>query len=155
MFIMHFLFSFLFVLISFVAPVIFGAYGGNYSIRYNIGILYIALLNIGFILAFILYCKFVKEKLLNTFSIIILFCFIIFTIQTALKNNPLTVIAKIKTYYPPLVKATDTFSKMYNCKNGVGTIWSARQITCLSKQHVMINTVFDNLLPWQFGNLLD
>ena len=154
-FLLYFFYSWSFIAVTFIAPVIFGVYGANYSIRYNIVILYFALLNIGFIISYLTYVYYVKKIYLNILFGIIFICFASFVIKTTLKENPFNIFQKIKTYYPPLVKATDTFAKIYHCKNGVGNHWSARQITCLSKQNVLINTVFDNILPWQFGNNID
>ena len=154
LFLIYFLFSFFFIAISFVAPIILGVYGGFFSIRYNIVLLYLALLNVGFILAY-----FAKNEFLNrSFKIVsalLLLVFGTYTIVKAKQDNPLKVFAKLDNYYPTFIKATDTFAKTYHCKYGVGYLWDARYITSLSKEKLMVNTVFDTMFPWVFVNNID
>jgi hypothetical protein len=152
LFLIYFLFSFFFITITFIAPVILGVYGGYYSIRYNIVLLYFALLNIGFILAYLAYYSIIKKPYIKISFFLLFASYGTFSMITAIKENPINVFSKINSYYPTFIKATDEFSKTYNCKYGVGNLWDARYITSLSKQHVVVNTVFDNLVPWQMVN---
>ncbi len=153
LFFIYFLFTFSFIAITFFAPIILGVYGGFYSIRYNVVLLYLAMLNIGFIIAYI-----AKIRSLNLYfriSCILILLFSSYTIVKAKQDNPIKVFAKLNNYYPTFIKATDTFAKANHCKYGVGYLWDARYITSISKEKLMVNTVFDSMSPWLFVNNRD
>ena len=138
----------LFFILSFFAPAICGIYFDGYSIRYNIVILFVALLNIGLNLEFIRLNYAINRYIIPSIFGILFIIYFSFITYTAKKVSPFECFNKIEAYYPPLVKATDELSKKYNVKNGIGDYWDAGFVSNLSKNNVRITSVFQDLRPY-------
>ena len=123
-------------------------YGEPGSIRYNIVIIFMALVNIGLNLAYLQSkYKFSKYIIPAIFGIL-LSIHLVFVVNTATKVSPFECFKKFDSYYPSLVKATDELSKTYHVKYGVGDYWDSGYITALSKTGVRVNCVFENMRPY-------
>jgi hypothetical protein len=138
----------LFFILSFFAPAVCGIYFDGYSIRYNIVIIFVSLLNIGLNLEFIRLNYTINRYIIPSVFGVLFIIYFSFIFYTAIKVSPFECFNKIEAYYPPLVKATDELSKNYNVKNGIGDYWDAGFVSNLSKNDVRVTSVFQDLRPY-------
>jgi len=136
----------LFYILTFIAPAAAGIYGEPGSIRYNIVILFMSLINYGLYFYNNSYSLFNRKNVKKLLiSIIAIEC--IFVTKETVKINPFLFVSRLNSYYPSFIKATDSLSKTYGVKNGIGDYWDASYVNTLSKNNVVIKSVFSTLWP--------
>ena len=146
------MFVFYFFIITISAPILDGIYLGIDCIRYIIPAIFLVIFNTGLLFEYFFMNS--KKRILYlsviSVSLILIFCSFIYSNYS--KYNPFTSFAKIQSYYPPNIKATDEFSKKYKVKNGLGQYWDARFTTIFSKQKVTVNLLVAPFRAVKFAN---
>jgi hypothetical protein len=140
------LFSFTFTLVVLFMPVLAGNYTGYDTIRYNISIFYLSLINTGIVLAAILQDRLKNISVRRTitwipiaFSLILTYLIVSQFSGTGLKH--------FFNYYPNIVRCVDDAAQKDKLLYGVGGYWDAKYITLFSKRGVHIYSVYDDLTP--------
>jgi hypothetical protein len=141
------LFSILFSVFVFLAPVINGSYTGWDTLRYNIGFFYISILNLGVIIYLCLKkqrFQFITSKWLVKISIAL----IVIALSAGVARYSQDGIKKYFDYYPADVEKIDNVADKYGLKSGVGHYWIAKYTTMFSRKDVVIHPVFDHIEPF-------
>ncbi len=141
------LFSVLFTVFVFGAPVLSGSYTGWDTLRYNIGAFYLSVLNVGFLL-YLLSEKYKTHDLTAKwirYVITVFFVFAGFTIGLRFSAKG---VKDYLSYYPEVVKNIDEVAKQENLKLGVGSYWLAKYTTMFSKTNLVVHPVFDPIAPY-------
>ena len=143
----YFLFSVTFTLLVLFMPVIAGNYTGYDTIRYNIYVFYLSVINTGIIAA-----VFFNDRMMNRsvrgivtsipviFSIMLVSVIIIEFSGNGLKQ--------FLNYYPTIARCVDDAAEKEKLLYGVGGYWDAKYITMFSKKGVRIYPVYDDLVPY-------
>jgi hypothetical protein len=143
----YFLFSIAFTSLVFLMPVLAGNYTGYDTIRYNIYVFYLSVINSGIIAAIFLKGRMVKHAVRRiTLSVPVLFSLVLVgVIIVEFSGNGLR---RFLNYYPAIVRCVDEASQKEKLLYGVGGYWDAKYITLFSKKEVRIYSVYDDLKPY-------
>lgn len=141
------LFSVLFTVFVFGAPVLSGSYTGWDTLRYNIGAFYLSVLNVGFLL-FLLSEKgkssaFSGKRIQILIMVILVFAAFTIGLRFSAKG-----LKDYFGYYPEVVKDIDNVAQTENLKLGVGSYWLAKYTTMFSKTGLVVHPVFDPIAPY-------
>jgi hypothetical protein len=141
----YYVFSIIFTLVVFLAPVINGSYTGYDTFRYNIYVFYLLIINFGVIIyLFIEKINIIPVKFINGLIIILLFL-ASFNIVKQYSNKGLK---DYFTYYPKYVRSIDSISKREKLYCGLGNYWKAKVVTMFSKNNVRVYTSINALSLW-------
>nr|NQU93386.1 hypothetical protein [Bacteroidota bacterium] len=141
------LFTILFSVFVFGAPVLSGSYTGWDTLRYNIGFFYISILNLGFVLYLLKgkrYFRFISFTRLRSLAVGLATVALVAGVVRYSPNG----IKYFFGYYPEIVKEIDGIYEQENLKLGVGSYWMAKYTTMFSKNGVVIHSVFDPIIPY-------
>jgi hypothetical protein len=144
----------IFAIGSIAAPIAIGVYFSEWQIRYCIFPFYLGIMNIIFFINYLWLDK-NKNTIIKYISIVTVSICTIYIIINNNKYKPFSVVSKIGSFYPAVVKATDELSSVIPLKNGIGDYWDAKHISVLSKKNIIVNTVFSNLHGWFHTNNLN
>jgi hypothetical protein len=141
------LFTILFTVFVFGAPILSGSYTGWDTLRYNIGAFYLSVFNVGYLL----YLLSEKNKT-QAWSVkrigyvmIVIAAFAVITIFVRFSAKG---IKDYFGYYPEVVKDIDNLAQTENLKLGVGSYWLAKYTTMFSKHGLVVHPVFDPIAPY-------
>jgi len=141
------IFSILFTIFVFGAPVLSGSYTGWDTLRYNIGAFYISVFNVGFL--FYLLTEKGKSSAFSIKSIryiiTVILVFAAFTIGLRFSGKGMK---DYFNYYPEVVKNIDDVAVRENLQLGVGSYWLAKYTTMFSKTGLLVHPVFDPIAPY-------
>ena len=140
---LYLIFSCIFVIVVFFTPVINGNYTGYDTLRYNIYVFYILIIN-----SSVLVCNYIRKKNNNriiSFSIYLLLFLCTFNIIYQFNTKG---IRNFFNYYPKDVELIDKISKTESLNCGLGNYWIAKKTRMFSKNKVKIYTSLDAILIW-------
>jgi len=137
----------IFTLIVFFAPVINGNYTASDSLRYNISVFYISMLNIPLVIAYLLKGKY-RSILLNRGITWLLIICLTGAFWIGFNKISISGLHKYFHYYPSEAEQMDSIAKEHRLFYGVGNYWPAKCITMFSKCGVRILPVFDDMFPY-------
>lgn len=141
----YIVFSVTFSIIVFVAPVINGNYTGFDTLRYNIYIFYILIINLGFAIYFL--GKRISAKRNLILGSIIALLFIGASLNIVFKYNQKN-FKSYFSYYPKITEEIDELSKQEKFYSGLGNYWNTKVINMFSKNGVRVYTSIDAIYPW-------
>ena len=136
-----------YTLFVFFAPVINGSYTASDSLRYNIYVFYISMLNIPLVIAYLLTRKSERRLFSMGISGLLIIC-ILSAFWIGFSKLSISGLHKYFNYYPKKVEQIDKIAKEHQLFYGVGNYWSAKYISMFSKCGVNILPVFDDLHPY-------
>jgi hypothetical protein len=142
---LYYLLSIIFTILVFIAPVINGNYTGFDTLRYNIYVFYLLIINSGILIYFLIkkiYSKFIK--LLNGIIIIVLIAGAINTIYQFKYKG----LKYYFNYYPKEAEEVDKIADTEKLYCGLGDYWKAKVITMFSKKGVRVYTALGATYPW-------
>ncbi len=144
------IFSLLFMLVVFWAPVLLGDYPSGAKIRYIIFVFYYAMLVAVPILSIIWRPGPALNKL-PVYASVTLVTVLIFL--AGIKCTDRDFSRGLKTYfgfYPDVARCMDAMKEKYPLKHGVSLYWQAKGGTLFSREDVRLYTVYDaNLVPYK------
>lgn len=143
----YLLFCVVFIPVVFFMPVVNGNYTGYDTLRYNIYVFYLALINTGIILVQ-LSQRVKKQGRFSVMAASLVSLLIIFTLITAFVSLSPKGIKDYFNYYPNVVKCVDDAAQKEDLEYGVSNYWDAKLVTMFSKQGVRVLPVYDNLEPY-------
>lgn len=138
-------FSVAFSIIVFVAPVINGNYTGFDTLRYNIYIFYILIINLGIAIYYLIKRLSVKSNLV--IGSIIALLFIGASLNIVFKYNQKN-FKNYFNYYPNITEEIDEISKQEKLYSGLGNYWDTKVINMFSKNGVRVYTSIDAIHTW-------
>lgn len=141
------LFTILFTVFVFGAPVLSGSYTGWDTLRYSIGAFYISIFNVGYLI-YLLSEKYPSWALLVKQLQYIALIISLFTLMTVGILFSAKGIKHYFNYYPEVVKNIDDVAVRENLHLGVGSYWLAKHTTMFSKKGVVMHPVFDPIAPY-------
>lgn len=137
--------STIFTVVVFFAPVINGSYTGYDTLRYNIYIFYMLVINFGIIVYFLIQrINFQQTKILNAIiSILIIGATVNIAYQFNLKG-----FQAYFAYYPKDVECIDYIASKHKLYNGLGDYWSAKKVTMFSKKGIRVYSTLNTIRPY-------
>lgn len=142
----YLIFSVVFSIVVFFAPVITGKYTGFDTIRYNIYIFYLLIINSGIGIYYIIQKIEANAIKIAHNLIIILIIGASLNIAHQYKVNGFK---NYLNYYPQRVATIDEISKREKLYCGLGDYWKAKEITMFSKNGVRVYTSLEALYIWE------
>jgi hypothetical protein len=140
------LFSITYTLVVLFMPVLVGNYTGYDTIRYNIYIFYLLVINTGIVAAALLNGRMMKRSVRMTVTLIpALFSLAVACIIVSEFSGK--GLRQFFNYYPEIVRCVDDAAQKDKLFYGVGGYWDAKYITLFSKKGVHIYPVYDDLTP--------
>ncbi len=148
------LFSVVFSICTFTAPILNGNYTGADTIRYNIYPFYVSGLN----LAVFLYAQRLRYQQLRTGGWLLGTGSVIIIVTALLHFSPAGLNAYFN-YYPAESRLLDSLAEKHEFHRGVANYWVAKKISMFSKKNIKVHAVFDDLAAyphvtnhnWHFG----
>jgi hypothetical protein len=140
------LFSVSFCLLVFFMPVINGNYTGFDTLRYNIAVFYLSLLNLGFIAA--LFSGTGENKKLRRITIGFITLFLCVSVFSGIAKFSGPGLKGYFTYYPEMVKRVDEVASREKLTYGVGNYWVSKVVTMFSHTGVRVYPVYENIIPY-------
>jgi len=134
-----------FTIIVFIAPVINGNYTGFDTLRYNIYIFYMLIINLGIAIYYLINRLSVKYRIILTSIIAILIIGSSINIITQFNHKELKAYFN---YYPKITEDIDEISKQEKLQSGLGNYWNTKVINMFSKNGVRVYTSIDAIYPW-------
>jgi hypothetical protein len=140
------LFSITYTLVVLFMPVLVGNYTGYDTIRYNIYVFYLLVINTGIVAAALLNGRMMKRSVRMTLTLItVLFSLAVTCIIVSEFSGK--GLKQFFNYYPKIVRCVDDAAQKDKLFYGVGGYWDAKYITLFSKKGVHIYPVYDDLTP--------
>jgi hypothetical protein len=146
LFTVYCLLSISYSLIVFFAPVINGNYTASDSLRYNIYVYYISIINIPLLTAYFLTQKY-KDWIVSKWTSLTLFCMILYTFWIGFSKFSPSGLHQYFNYYPEKVKQMDKIARENHLSYGIGNYWTSNYITLFSKSNVRVLPVYDAIFP--------
>jgi hypothetical protein len=144
----YLLFSLLFIPLVFIMPVINGNYTGYDTLRYNIFVFYLSMINAGIVISEI--SGMVKRPaVVPLLSIVLVSSLFILSLGYSIVNFSPRGFTGYFSYCPNIVKCVDDAVEKENLKSGVSNYWDSKLITMFSKKGVRVLPVYDNLQPYE------
>jgi len=140
------LFLITYTLVVLFMPVLVGNFTGYDSIRYNIYVFYLLVINTGIVAAALLNGRMMKRSVRMTLTLItVLFSLAVTCIIVSEFSGK--GLKQFFNYYPKIVRCVDDAAQKDKLFYGVGGYWDAKYITLFSKKGVHIYPVYDDLTP--------
>jgi hypothetical protein len=140
------LFSITYALVVLFMPVLVGNYTGYDTIRYNIYVFYLLVINTGIVAAALLNGRMMKRSVRMSVTLIPAF----FSLAVAciiVSEFSGKGLRQFFNYYPKIVRCVDDAAQKDKLFYGVGGYWDAKYITLFSKKGIHIYSVYDDLTP--------
>lgn len=143
----YILFSVIFIAGVFLMPVLTGTYTNVDVLRYNMGSIYLALLNIGFLAGYFIHLRKktgVRRIAVKSLLVVIL----ILMSYTGYNHLSTDGVKQFFNYYPKYVQELDEISRKENLLYGVADFWYAKPITIFSRENLKVYHTFDHIVPY-------
>lgn len=143
------MFSVLFILGVYAAPVATGSYTGFDSLRYNFAAIVLAIINPALLIPVLFNRSHLVKQLLRGGAVILLTVWLV----TGLVNFRAPGLHDFFNYYPELARQADKIASQYDLKKGIADFWKAKFITMFSKEGLEVYPAFEYGHPYH--HLLD
>lgn len=143
----YLLFSLIFIPVVFLMPVLTGTFTQLSIMRYNISAFFMAIINLGFLLAYLIEIKNYKAWILIS-SKMLFIALLITMFGIGFSKISSEGLDRFFNYYPDYVRELDEIAEEENLQYGLASFWYAKPITVFSRKGLKVYHVFDELIPY-------